>query len=144
MRVERMCNRGEYCSFEIAKKLDQWGVDKKKAKEIIEKLKEQRLIDEKRYAEAYCKVRLHSQGWGKRKIRMGLFAKRIPTDIIDNVIEGMDMETYYNAGIDLLKRRIVVTGGDIENRNFRNQLIRYGAGRGFEPEVLMRIIDKNF
>lgn len=136
-----MCNRGEYCTFEITKKLIVWGIGAKDREDIIKRLVDKRLIDDNRFADAYSKVRLHGHGWGKRKIRMGLFSKRIPSQIIEDVLANMDPHDYTQAAKDLLRRKQAIEQGDTNDHAYREKLIKYGAGRGFEPDLLLHIIN---
>ena len=68
----------EYCVSEINSLLGRWGAtDEETRTEIINKLIEERFIDEARYCRAFARDHFRYSQWGRVKITMVLKAKKI-------------------------------------------------------------------
>ncbi|MDE6565010.1 MAG: RecX family transcriptional regulator, partial [Muribaculaceae bacterium] len=77
-----LCNKAEYCRSEIISKLRNKGLDPADMPAVIQRLEEQRLIDDRRYAMAFARQKFRNQYWGRRKIEIELRRKRITPDSI--------------------------------------------------------------
>jgi regulatory protein len=69
------------------------------------------------------------QGWGRRKIQAALFAKFLPSSIIDQALESIDETEYF----DTLKRIIATKKRSIKanDSQAREKMIRFCMQRGF-------------
>jgi SOS response regulatory protein OraA/RecX len=56
------------------------------AQTVIEKLIAKKFVNDQNYAEAFIHLKM-SQNWGPTKIRMGLFQKKVPREIIDTALK---------------------------------------------------------
>ena len=138
-RLEELCARGERCTGELAEKLRRWGVLSTDAQEIIASLKERRFVDDSRFASAYVRDKLRYGRWGKRKIYLGLMAKRIDSAMISAALDEIDEEEYVKTAREFLtaKARSVKEGYTYEGRT---RLYRAGLSRGFESSVVAPIV----
>lgn len=80
-RLEALCAKSERCTEEVRRKLYAWRIGPEDIDSIISSLKERRYIDDERFAHAYVRDKWLFSHWGRRKILMGLAAKRIPSDL---------------------------------------------------------------
>ena len=133
------CSQSEHCISELKNKLTQWSVTESDQFKIIRYLKEEKYIDEKRFAFAYVKDKFRYNKWGKIKIRLELHQKKIEKELIEAALEEIDEEEYKGMIIRLAKEkeRKIIYQNDYERRG---QLYRYLSGKGFEMDVISKII----
>ncbi|MCM1504308.1 MAG: RecX family transcriptional regulator [Muribaculum sp.] len=138
-RLEAQCAMSEYCTHEIREKLFKWGVDANVREQIVEKLVENRFVDDRRYARAYVRDKAVYGKWGRRKIALGLASKRIERDIADEALEEIDEERYYDNLCAILssKLRTVKAETDYE---LKSKLYRRGLQCGYESAVVSRAV----
>ena len=74
----------------IWQKLSRWGIGEPDARTIVERLVQERFIDEERYAIAFAKDKFRFSGWGRIKIRYALQQKRIGNSDIVNALSLID------------------------------------------------------
>ena len=83
-RAAALCSSSEHCIADIREKLSRWGIGEPDARTIVERLVQERFIDEGRYAIAFAKDKFRFSGWGRIKIRYALQQKRIGNSDIVN------------------------------------------------------------
>lgn len=138
----RYCSSVERCEFEVRKKLNQWHVDIAMAQEVIERLQQDKFIDEKRYAHAFVKDKFNLNGWGRVKIRHHLGQKNISKKAIeDGLNDQMDEELYQQKLYDLLdKKRRTLKEDDAYKK--RAKLVQFAQSRGFEISLALDLLDQ--
>jgi regulatory protein len=122
---------------EIKKRLKGRGFSTGVVEKIIEKLKEQDLINDLAFAEFWREGRLSNKPKSKRLIIKELSDKKVENDIIKQVTESIDDES--NAYI--LGRNRARTLINLDWANFRRRLANYLGYRGFSYEVIKHTID---
>lgn len=139
-KAAALCAGSEHCRSEIASKLEKWGVAEDMAAAILERLEQERYIDERRYARFYAHDKLRYNQWGRLKIKQGLYLKQIPADIIREALESLEDEEYTSIIKKILKaRQRTVKGRNDYERAMK--LLRYAAGKGFEPSLVRPLIN---
>ncbi len=133
------CSQSEHCISDLRNKLTQWGVMESDWDKIIRYLVDENYINESRYAIAFTKDKFRYNKWGKIKIRLELNQKRISKELIEAALEEIDEEEYKEMIIRLAKEkeRKIIYQNDYERRG---QLYRYLSGKGFEMDVISKII----
>ena len=81
-RLQDLCSRSERSEGELREKMWQWGIKPEDATKIIVRLREDKFVDDRRFASAYCRQKLFFSHWGKKKIALSLAAKRVDRAII--------------------------------------------------------------
>lgn len=126
-----LCIRNEKCTFEIQEKLKLWGFDEGDIWVVVKQLKDQKFIDDERFARAYVKDKFRFNRWGRQKIEFMLRAKHISGEIIEAAFEEIDEENYS----DELRRILTEKAKSVKGKDQydkRNKLMRFAMGRGFE------------
>lgn len=138
-RLEELCVKAERCESELAEKLRAWGIGTSDASKILASLREQRFVDDSRYATAFVRDKYRFARWGKRKIALALRQKRISADIISIAIEQIDFDEYLHGLEHILnaKRRTLT---DADTYEGRTKLFRFAASRGFEPDLIAKVL----
>ena len=138
-RAAALCSSAEHCIADIREKLSRWGIGEPDARTIVERLVQERFIDEERYAIAFAKDKFRFSGWGRIKIRYALQQKRIGNSDIVNALSLIDEEAYTTRLVDLLEKKSrSIHDEDVEIR--RSKLLRFAASRGFETELVFHIL----
>jgi regulatory protein len=138
-RAMALCSGREYCISDIMGKLRTWGVAEAGSAKIISCLIKDNFIDEKRYAEAFVKDKFMYNKWGRVKLRAGLRGKKISDETIKNALESIDDETYISTLSGLLEthRKKIRAKNQYD---MKGKLLRYGLSKGFESDLLYRIL----
>ena len=131
-RLASLCSRAEQCEFDLIKKLTGWGLSSSEKKEIIDYLKENRYVDNARYAASFANDKARFLSWGPYKIRVELLKRRIPAPLVKEVVNSVDSE-YWKEG--LLKKAVAKSKNlDLTGENGyenRQKLFRYLISIGF-------------
>lgn len=139
-KAEDLCSLSEQCEADIRQKLMRWGISRSDADSIIDRLYEQRYLDETRYAGAYVRDKLNHARWGCRKIMAGLAAKRINRRVAS---EALDAEFDEDRYCDTLLRLLASRARNMQrplSREDRMRLARFAVSRGFEADLILDAI----
>lgn len=131
------CTLCERCISEVKTKLDAWGIEYSSQTKIIDRLIDEKFIDESRYCKAFVNDKLRFNHWGRIKIQAKLREKRLPRELIAAALENIDEEEYCNVLRTLLANKSRELSND-EERKKREKLLRFAASRGFEPSFIMK------
>lgn len=131
-KAENYCARAEHCADEVKTKVLQWGGDSNIAEHIIERLYDNRFLDDARYCHAYTHDKLLYQHWGRVKIRMMLSSKHLPEEQIRAAIDEIDEAEY--------ARILKDTAAQKKNAE-REAQIRFLLQRGFEYQEICRVLN---
>lgn len=138
-RLENICARSEQASGELRRKLRQWGIAESKADEIIDSLIDRRFVDDERFAGAFVRDKVRFARWGRRKIRQALYQKGIASETISKALAEIDEDEYESVLAAILSAK-ARTAYDITTYEGRTQLYRHGLSRGFEPDLVARLL----
>ena len=140
---QTMCAKQEFCVFDIERKLKRWQVEPGEIKNIIPKLQADKFIDENRYAAAYVNDKFRFSRWGRTKIKFNLKRKKVAEPAILKAFTNINQEDY----LETLRKLIVLKKPKIkvpDKYSLQRKLVAYAIGRGFEPELVFKIINENF
>ena len=139
-KMAQLCSRSEQCSADIRKKIIAFELVSEVVDEIIEKLRVEKFLNDKRYVKAYVSDKFKFNKWGKVKIRHNLRMKGLAEDIILVGLNDIDKEKYKKVLIKTMrdKAKTVKKKSKFEKMG---QVIRFAQTRGFEPEMIHRYIN---
>ena len=140
-KVRNYCAYQERCISEVADKLREWKVDKKRADKIIEQLIREDYLNEERFARTYAGGKFRINHWGKTKIIYELERRQVPDLIIQIGLEEIDDEEYAETLKELIQRK---------NRELREsdpfkrkqKLIAYGIQKGYHYGLVKQVVGK--
>ena len=141
LRLAALCARCEQAEGDVRKKLREWMVSPTDADVIIERLKQERYLDNKRYARAYCRDKLRFNGWGRIKISYMLKGKGIEQEFIDAALDEIDEEQYLATLDEALAAKAKTLSGKSKEQ-MRASLLRFAASRGFEGNIIYRAVSQ--
>ena len=141
LRLTTLCARCEQAEGDLRKKLHDWGVSPSDADAIITRLKQERYLDNERFARAYCRDKLRFNGWGRIKIAFMLRGKGIEQEFIDAALAEINEEQYFAILNDVLETK-ARSLKDKEPQQVRDALLRFAASRGFEPAIFFPAVSR--
>ncbi len=139
-KMARLCSRSEQCSADIRKKLVAFELSEEAVDEIIIELKNEKYLDNERYAKAYVKDKFKFNKWGRIKIRYNLRMKGISENNIQTALDEIDGEKYKTVLIKIMKAK-AKTIKKKSNFEKMGSIIRFAQTRGFEPELIHRYMN---
>lgn len=140
LRLSAMCASAEHCSYEMTEKMRKWELPDDAAARVMERLVNDKYIDDERYSRFFVKDKLRYNKWGRRKIDQALFMKRIPEDIRQAVLSETTDEEYAGILRPLLKSKRKSTKAASEYE-MNGKLIRFAMSRGFDMDVIRMCMD---
>lgn len=128
-KMRRLCSRREYCVSDIRTKLmKELEGDAQKVETALNKLKEEKYVDDLRYATAYARDKAAISGWGATKIRYVLSAKGVSKEVISEALSEVD-ETKASSRLEkLLENKYKSLK---EDPQWKIKLLRFALGRGY-------------
>lgn len=139
MRLEALCAKSEQCTFDLRQKLYKWEISSGDCEKIIKKLREERFVDDARFAVAYCRDKYRFNRWGRMKIVYGLRAKQISSNDIKEALNAIDEKEYEQILVSVIKSK-AQTIKDVDTYEGRTRLFRSVASRGYESALIAKII----
>lgn len=128
-KMRRLCSRREYCVSDIrAKLMKELDGDVQKVETAINKLKEEKYVDDLRYATAYARDKAAISGWGATKIRYMLSAKGVAKDVISEALNEVDEAKASSRLEKLLENKYKSLKDDPQ---WKIKLLRFALGRGY-------------
>ena len=128
-KMRRLCSRREYCVSDIRTKLmKELEGDVQKVETALTKLKEERYVDDLRYATAYARDKAAISGWGTTKIRYMLSAKGVAKDVVIEALNEVDEGKASSRLEKLLENKYKSLKDDPQ---WKIKLLRFALGRGY-------------
>ena len=140
-RTMKLCSSKEYAPFEIEQKLRDWGLVDAAVSEVIDTLRKEKFLDEFRMARYFANDKLKFNKWGKVKIKFMLQQKKVSSEAISEALEQIDEDTYRKIlAEELVKKRKAIK--DTDEYQVKAKLFQFASGRGFEGDVIYKLLDK--
>lgn len=139
IKLTDACSKAEYCLEDMRRRMRRWEVEESLQQEALDYLVKERYIDEHRYASMFIRNKIQYNGWGKRKVQQALYAKRIPREIYQPLLDEVPDEDYELKLLPLLRNKLksVKANSDYERNG---KLIRFAMQRGFTYDQIERCL----
>ena len=139
-RAAAFCSRQETYTRHIREKLSEWGVSENDAEKVLSKLKEEKFLDDRRYALAFAREKFRLNRWGRMKISYMLRMKGIQDEVIGEAVFQFDEDQYAAACRELIRAK---SSGMKEKNPWtrKAKLQRFATSRGFESDLVFRLLD---
>ena len=141
-KMQALCSKTEKCSFDVEQKIKNYPLEEKDREWILNQLKEDKFIDDQRFAGFFVKDKFRFNKWGRVKIRHAMHMKKIDDDIIDRALEEQLDEDEY---LEVLKELLVSKNRSLKDKNMfarKGKLVRFATQRGFEPERVFELVEE--
>lgn len=133
------CSISEHCVSDVELKLKAWGIEPDKSDKIIDRLKADDFINEKRYCVAFVKDKFHYNKWGKIKISYALKQKGLDNQLINQALNTIDDGEYEEMLAVLLKAKLKTIKWEYEYEKM-GKLFNFAQSRGFESAVIDKVV----
>ncbi len=134
------CTKKEISSSEAMKYAAKFDLKLVEKNQLINQLKKNKFIDHQRYARAFVNDRFKFYNWGKLKIKHHLIQKGIEERLIDQALNNINQEEYYNLIVHEAKKKQEAIGGLVDFQ-LRQKLCKYLNQKGFEGDLVFEIVD---
>lgn len=141
-RCYRALGRREHSVAELRARLARTTLEPSVIEEALEIVREQRYLDDGRYARLLVEDRRTVAGWGVERIRGRLEAAGIDRDTIDDALREIDGPAELTAAVELLRRRCRLPLADARGRQRAWSLL---VRQGFDSELAydaVRAVDR--
>ncbi len=135
MKLTALCSGAEHCSYEMTEKMKKWEIDEETQARIMEYLTMEKYVDDSRFCRAFIREKMRFNKWGRRKIELALFQKRIDRKMAAEALDEVDTGEYIAILLPMLrqKERSVKANSEYE-KNMK--LIKFAMSRGFTFDVI--------
>lgn len=140
-RAAGLCSRQEQCTSGIREKLRTWKVSSEEEDEIVRKLTREKFLDDGRYAGFYARDKFKFNGWGRVRITHMLRQKKVGEEHITNALKQIDDEEWFTCCLELVCDKANKLDEEDPYKR-KGKLLRFAAGRGFEPNLIYRALDQ--
>jgi len=141
IRLRNLCSEKEKCSGDIKEKLRQWNIEGKEWESILDSLIKDKFVDDIRFTGYFVRDKQKIYKWGKEKIKFALKSKGIGQEIINDALSTVDPDNFEESLRTLLSKKSL----ELQKYNpyeRKNRLIRFAIQRGFDYDLIFRIIDE--
>jgi regulatory protein len=139
-RLQKLCSKAEYCEADIYRKaLKALDGDAQAAAKVLASLKEDRYVDNARYAAAFARDKANFQGWGPVKIRFQLRAKGVSEADITQALQEIEPAKAEEKMEKVLAAKAKTLQGDPQ---FRLKLLKFGLTRGYDYDDVEAAVSK--
>lgn len=135
-----LCSAGEYSTGEALERLRGWGVTGREAFNIVQRLVNERFIDDERFARAYVRSKINYSGWGRVKIRQALAQKGVERELIELALDCEVNIDVYHSNLAAALRSKARSMPKVLDADCRARLLRFAIGRGYEPGLVMEML----
>ena len=134
-KLTALCSGAEHCSYEMTEKMRRWEVDEATQARVMEYLTREKYMDDSRFCRAFIREKMRFNKWGRRKIELALYQKRIDKSVSAEALDEVDASEYVVILRPLLKQkeRSVKANSEYE-KNMK--LIKFAMSRGFTFDVI--------
>lgn len=136
----RLCARAERSSGDAMRLMAAWQVPLQEREEVLQRLKADRFIDDRRYAEAFVREKLNLSAWGGYKIRAALRRKGITEAAVEEAMKLFEGSDTAGRLAERLERKARTTRYDTPYQ-LRTKLMRYGLSLGYNMEEVGECVD---
>ena len=139
LKLSALCSQSEHSSGEMRDKMRRWAMPPDIIERVIDRLIDERFVDDERFARFFVRDKIRFDRWGRRKIEQALYRKGISSAIRSSVLDAVPDDDYIAVLTELLaaKRRSVKAQSEYE---LNGKLIRFALGRGYGMDIIRRCI----
>lgn len=105
---------------------------------VIEKLKQQKYLDDHDFVRIWINERVASRKWGKNKIRLELMSKGVDREIINTELSCYSDQEEKELALDLARKKYVESR-DLDPMKRRRRLYQFLNRHGFDSSTIREI-----
>jgi len=134
------CSLADRCIDDVRKKLTRREIDLPTQNRIIQRLVQEKFLNEERFCKSFVNDKLKFNKWGINKIKFELRKKNIPDSLIQSALENINPQENKERLLQLLTAKKKTVKGKSEFE-IQQKLMRFAAGRGFAIDDILWVIE---
>lgn len=139
--MARYCAWRDRCTSETIQKLFDMGITGKDAEKIVKWLKEEKYLDDERFAHTFARGKFHNNRWGKIRIAMELKIRKINEATIEDALSEI-AESEYLATVEELARKKWNELKDDDTYIKSQKTAASLSRKGYESELIWPVVEK--
>lgn len=140
-KAKKYCANSERCIQQVKRKLTDRKVSDEDIEAVIDILKNESFIDEKRFARAFSEGKFNINGWGKVKIASHLKMLNINNENIKTGLNEISHDNYILKLKDLIKKKEKTLSNVDDKNKLKYKLYSYAKSKGYENEYIFQVIN---
>lgn len=140
-KAMRFCDYQERCTFDVLQRLRQWEASLADQQYVLSKLRDENLLDDERFANAFVRGKFRLKNWGAAKIRAALRQKQIAESIITEAIKNLPQEQVHKTLKLLLEKK----NSQLKEPNpskRKSKMAMFAMQKGYSGELVWKTIDE--
>lgn len=125
---------------EIQKYMDRLEIGEKQKEKIIQKLKDNHFLDEKKFTKTFISDKIHLSNMGPNKIQKELLEHGISFDFIQESLSEYD-DTIFEEKINRLIQK-KMTSQKCSNKMFKQKITNYLLDLGYDLDMIKKVINQ--
>lgn len=139
-RLQAQCSKREYCSSDVFRKaMKAFDGDREQAERILQSLRDDKFVDDLRYASAFAREKSRLTGWGPAKITYTLVGKGIPRPVVAEALSEVDQDEADRRMRSVLETKVKTLVGDPQ---IKFKLLKFGLTRGYEYDQVAPVVEE--
>lgn len=140
-KVAKYCAWQERCSHDVTIKLMNLDASKQDAEKIMKWLKDEKYIDDSRFAATFARGKFRNNKWGKIRINAELRARKLDEQIIKDALNEIGENDYLNTIEELASRKWKeINTDDLFSK--KQKTAAFLVNKGYETDLVFQIIEK--
>ena len=139
-KIKRYCAYQERCQYDVRCKLREWGIEKEKIEQIIDKLIAEGFINEARFATSFARGKFIINSWGFHRIVLELKRRHISESCINRAIEEIDNKLYLEK-LNKLAFKWLEGHKQLAEYEKKQKVCRFLLAKGYEHEDIWSCIN---
>ncbi len=146
MLLDHLLEKGrKFCSYrdrtvrEVSQKLYSLGASQQLAAQIVNILKEELFIDERRFALAFARGKLENNKWGKIKLKYEMQGRGLDPLTVNQALESLDPERYSEI-LNGIARAKIKTLRALDEYTAKGKTAEYCTRKGFEVDLIWKTL----
>lgn len=141
LKAEAFCAYQERCISEVEEKLFSFFLKESEVQLIVNKLIENKFVDELRFAKSFVRGKFQFKKWGRIKIRMALKSKGIAEEKIREGMKEIDGEQYEKT-LKILFEQKWKTVKEPNLMKKKHKIATFLFSKGYESDLVWDLINE--
>ncbi len=140
IKLEAFCAYQDRCTFDINKKITEWGLNDEDRSALFSYLKESRFLSDERFVESFISGKIRIKKWGRNKIIAALRQKRIPESLVISGLNLIPDEIYFNNLRALSEQKLKLLYREKNDLAKKVKLYRFLSGKGYAMDEINEVL----
>jgi regulatory protein len=141
LKMAHLCSKSEQCTPDIIKRIRELGGSGEMTESIVNRLVKENYLNDQRFVSLYVREKFRLNKWGRVKMHYYLKMKGLKEELIQSGFSEIDEDDYVALLIKTMKEK-AKTIRSTDKYEKMGQIIRFTQGRGFEPELIHRYLNR--